>query len=379
MTKLKDIYDSKRRKLAEEYNRKKDRNDVLLLVGNLLFWILFFSFSLEIKIYDFIFVFTDSIVINLVVYLGIILFFYELYSLLIAYYLSYRLNEGYRLIKQSVKGWIIDDLKGLILNIIVVSVGGGFFLYLTANYPEKWWIFFALGCIMFLLIVTFLFPIVLLPLFFKLEPYPAGELKERVKDFIEDIGLEIDEIYQINLSSKLNYANAAVIGLGSTRKIILGDNLLDNYSGDEIEAILAHELGHHVHQDIFKNILIQTLFIFLLSYIMYNLWPLVFTWVGYKNMYAVYTLPLILIVFLLLSWLFSPISLYFSRKFERAADGFALKKIPNPRYFASAMAKLADTSLSALEYNKYKLIFKASHPPIGERIDRALDCGGVED
>lgn len=378
MTKLKDIYDSKRRKLAKEYNRKKDRNDRLLLLGNLLFWILFFAFSLEMKIYNFISVFVDNLVVSLVVYIAIILFIYELYSMLIDYYFSYCLNKRYRLVNQSVKGWIIDDLKGLILNIIVVSMGGCFFLYLTANYPEKWWIFFALGCIIFLLIITFLFPVVLLPLFFKLEPYPAGELKERIKCFIEDIGLEIDEIYQINLSTKLNYANAAVIGLGSTRKIILGDNLLDNYSSNEIEAILAHELGHHIHKDIFKNIFIQTLLIILLSYIMYKLWPLIFTWSAYKSMYALYSLPLLLIVCLLLSWFISPISLYFSRRFEKAADGFALERIDNRNSFATAMAKLADTSLSALEYNKYKLIFKASHPPIGERIDRALNYGGED-
>lgn len=291
----------------------------------------------------------------------------------IRYWLFYKLNRQYKLSNQKTKEWLLDQVKSFFLNLILRYLTARLFVFLVDWWPEYWYILFSIIGTVFILLLTFFLPKVLLPLFFKLKVYPDNSLRERLMDLIKRAKLKIEEIYEINLSSKFNFANAAVIGLGKTRKIILADNLTDKYSDAEVEAILAHELGHQKHKDMLKNILIQIIFLLILTFIISLVWPRLVVLRDYESITSIYGLPLLFVLWSFLSYLLSPILLYLNRKYETKADQYAVNLINDPKNLASALAKLADESLAEIDLSLYKLIFEASHPPINVRIQQTIN------
>ena len=368
-----ELYDEERRQLAEEYNRQKKYNNIYSVIIKLLLLVGFFVLSLEYKFYDFITNFINNRELQLIFYILLLYLLFTVIDSLLSYFLSYKLSYQYDLTKQSTGSWLGDQMKSFLLNLIVLYPGARIFMFLKEGWPAIWWLYFSVIASIFIVILTFLVPVVILPLFFKLEPYPEGSLKDKIRKLIKKAGIAFDEIYEINLSTRINYANAAVMGLGQTRKIVLGDKLKEKYSEEEIEAVMAHEIGHHVHHDIFNNIFIRCLLVLLSSYIIHHLWPVIIDLWGYSGVTAIYSLPLLFIVWGFIFWFFKPFQLYYDRHRERKADEFARKIIEDQRAFACGLAKLADESLSELNYSWYELLFKASHPPIGERVEACLE------
>ncbi|MFW6022938.1 MAG: M48 family metallopeptidase [Halanaerobiaceae bacterium] len=373
MESVESLFDSERRELAEEYNKKKKWNNKIGIFFNILFWLMFFLFSFETKLLAMINDIFSRGEFIILLYIFSFYFIYSLFQVILDYYLGYKLSRKYDLSSQDSSEWFVDQVKSFILGLIFFYLAVRTYLYLANNYPQYWWVYFSIVATIFVLVITFIFPTVLLPIFFKLESYPESELKDRLMNLIKKTGLEIDDIYEINLSTKINAANAAVMGLGSTRKVVLGDRLKEKYSYDEIEAVLAHELGHQVHGDIFKNLLIQPVGFLIISFIISQLWPAIASWFGYQGITGVHTIPLLMILAGFLSWVLTPLQLYLSRKFEKAADLYAIEITDKAEKLASAMAKLADEALAPLEVSKYKRIFKLSHPPMKERVEYILE------
>jgi STE24 endopeptidase len=187
----------------------------------------------------------------------------------------------------------------------------------------------------------------------------------------EKLNIVIEDIYEINLSSKISSANAAVMGMGKTRKIVLSDNLVGRFSDQEIEAILCHEIGHHVNNDIYKNLMLSPLLIALTTYIAYISLPNIISILEYQSFNIITVIPILLILWSLIYGIFTPLQLYLSRRYEKNADIYAFEVIDDPSALAKAFAKLADDSLSRLEYRWWEKLFKASHPSIKSRIINA--------
>ncbi len=370
-----ELYDSERRQLAEEYHGYQERNRWIRRIVQLAFWFIFLGFSLEFDLYHLVTDWVNNRELKLILFLISFSLIYSGLSWILSFFLSYRLNRKYELSTQDPLDWFLDQIKSYILNLIFLYLAARVFLVMINIWPKMWWLPYSIAGSIFVLVITFIMPKVLLPLFFKLNSYPETPLKERLKELVERAGVKVEEIYEINLSSKVSFGNAAVIGLGQTRKIILGDTLTDNYTNAEIEAILAHEIGHQVHGDIFKNLLIQPCILLVTSFIISRVWPFFIDWKGYTAPDSIYALPLLLLIGGILSWFLSPLQVYLNRKFEREADRYSLELIADPRSLATGLAKLADESLSKLYYNFYKLLFEASHPPIGERVERAWNWG----
>ncbi|MFW6006344.1 MAG: M48 family metalloprotease [Bacillota bacterium] len=368
---MKELFDDERRKLARKYNNKKRKYSWIIKSIQIIFWIIFLGFSLEYKLYQILSEINNQEII-LVFYLIFFLLIYSLINWTASYFLIYRLNKKYDLSNQKTDSWWKDKGKEFLLNIIMVYLTSRLFLYLINKWPDKWWMYFSIVGTIFYIIITFIMPYVILPLFYKLEKYPDNSLRKRLVDFIRKNGIAIEDIYEINLSSKINYANAAVIGLGSSRKIILGDNLTDNYTEKEIVAILAHELGHHLHKDIIKNLLLRSSILFVSAYIISKIWYNIIEYTGYLTT-EIYTLPLLFLIWSIVFLIFMPLELYVSRKLENKADNFALNRIDCPEDLGSGLAKLADQSLSELDYGLFETLFKASHPSIGERVKKSLN------
>src|SRR6266498_813862 len=177
-------------------------------------------------------------------------------------YYSFRLEHRYQLSNQKLRAWIWDEVKGFLVSAILAGLLVELLYFIIRQFPQYWWLVAWLGFLGVTVLLAQLAPVVLFPIFYKFEPLQDQDLKLRLIRLGERAGTRVRGVYKWHLSEKSKKANAALTGLGATRRIILADTLLDQYSDDEIEAVLAHELGHHVHKHIFKSIIIQAIITF---------------------------------------------------------------------------------------------------------------------
>src|SRR2546427_2472658 len=189
-------------------------------------------------------------------YVGMLLLVGKILGLALDYF-GFRLGHRFNLSNQKLRSWIWDETKGFLVGLVMATVVVELLYFIIRQSPEHWWL---IAWVLFTglsVLLAQIAPVVLFPIFYKFEPLENEELKQRLVRLSERAGTRVRGVYKWKLSEKSKKANAALTGLGNTRRIILADTLLENYSPDEIEAVLAHELGHHVHRHIFKSILMQ--------------------------------------------------------------------------------------------------------------------------
>src|SRR5437588_6975493 len=170
---------------------------------------------------------------------------------------GFRLEHRFHLSNQSFASWVWDQIKSWVLTLILGAVLAEIIYFAIRRAPQHWWLIAWAVFVVLTVIFAQLAPVLLFPLFYKFAPLQNDELKQRLVRLSGRAGAHVHGVYEWKLSEKSKKANAALTGLSKTRRIILADTLLQNYSADEIEAILAHELGHHVHKHMLKGILIQ--------------------------------------------------------------------------------------------------------------------------
>jgi STE24 endopeptidase len=212
----------------------------------------------------------------------------------------------------------------------------------------------------------------LLPIFSRIEPLDRAALSARLQGLARRAGSQVLGVYQWHLGDRTRRANAALVGLGRTRRILLSDTLLAEYSDDEIESVLAHELGHHVHGDIWKAIGVETALIFLGFYLAHRALIALGPSVGLDGPTDVAGLPLLLLASGAASVGLVPVAHALSRRHERQADRFALQLTGHPAAFVSAMRRLSVQNLAEENPSRLVRILFHSHPPIRERIAAAL-------
>jgi len=295
-------------------------------------------------------------------------------------YYGYRLERGYKLSTQRFRAWIWDEVKGFLVGLVLGGVVVELLYFTIRQWPQYWWLLaWALFMALFVILAQ-LAPVVLFPIFYKFEPLDNEELRRRLVVLSERAGTRVRGIYRWKLSEKSKKANAALTGLGATRRIILADTLLDNYTSDEIEAVLAHELGHHVHRHILKSIFVQAA-ITLLGFWAAN-WALhyavdrqLFEFVQVSD-FA--NLPLLALVATVLSFLLMPALNAYSRYNERQADRYAFESIESVEPFISSMNKLAEQNLAERTPTKWVEWFFHSHPSISRRLAAADEWGRTQ-
>jgi STE24 endopeptidase len=215
--------------------------------------------------------------------------------------------------------------------------------------------------------------VLIFPLFYKFTPLDDQELVARLTRLAERAGARVRGVYRFDMSRKTVQANAALTGLGNTRRIVLSDTLLDHFTPDEIETVLAHELGHHVHADLGKGILVQsvvTLGGLWLAGLGLGWGVKVFGFQGVADVAALPWLALVLGVFGLVTM---PLNNAYSRWRERLADRYALKTTQQPQAFASAMTRLANQNLSDADPERWVEVLLHSHPAISRRVAMAQE------
>ena len=287
------------------------------------------------------------------------------------YYYGFVLSHRYGLSKQNLASWLRDRAKAwglqLLLGLCLVAI----VYWLIGRLPALWWLATALIMFLVTLILTWLTPTFLIPLFYKLKPLEEGELKQRLVDLAKRAGVDIAECLIMDLSSKATTANAMLSGWGKSRRIIFSDTLLQGYSWDEIEVTMAHELGHRVHHDIPKLIGLQAA-TFLLAFYAANLalkaGVVLFSLQGMNDIAG---LPWLILILAMLVLVLQPALNWYSRRLERAADETALALSNNPHAFIALMTKLTDQNLAEAEPSRWAKLLFYDHPTYNERVKLA--------
>jgi STE24 endopeptidase len=289
----------------------------------------------------------------------------------LAFYSGYLLERRYGLSNEPLRGWVIDQLKSFAILLLFGVIAATIVYEFIRRSPDGWWL--PAGAVFAVLVVGLanLAPVLLLPLFYSVKPLDRDSLRRRLLALAERAGARVLGAYEWGLAEKTNKANAALAGLGGTRRILVSDTMLAEYSEDEIEVVLAHELAHHVHGDIWKGLIFESALIFGGCFAAARLLAVLAGWAGLRGPADPAGIPLLVAGAGAVSLVTLPAAYAMSRAHERRADRFALELTRNPAAFISAMRRLAAQNLAEERPSRVVQWLFYSHPPIRERIAAA--------
>lgn len=367
--------DLERQKEAKAYARIHHRLMVVdIAIGGLycLAWLVF-GWSQELKSWLLTFTTNEWLLVAGfgIIFGGIFL----LINLPLSYYEGFQLPHRFNMSNQTIKVWIADQFKGLLIGLLLGGVMLEVIYAVLRAAPQTWWLWAGLILLLFNVILASLAPVLLFPIFYKFVPLgdEYGELKTRLVNLAERAGTRVRGVFKFDMSRRTKAANAALTGMGNTRRIILGDTLLEEFTTDEIEVVLAHELGHQVHKDIPKGILIESVItiggLYMASLVL-NWGTNYFDFDGTADIAA---LPLFVLVIGIYGLLTMPLSNIYSRWRERLADEYALKTTGNGSAYASAMKRLANQNLADVDPEPWVEFLLHSHPALQKRINMAQE------
>lgn len=332
--------------------------------------------GLSIRIREFAESFSPYHWITVALYLVAVGAIFKVFDLGLSFYSGYFLEHRFGLSRQSLAGWTKDQLKAIAVG-VPLSVAGIEIIYgLFRGSPQNWWLYAALIFIVFAVVTTNLAPVLFLPLFFKFKPVEDQNLRSRVERLSRRTHTAICGIFEWALGEKTRKANAAVVGWGNTRRIIVSDTLLENFSGEEIEVIMAHELCHHVKHHIWLGLAMQSLLTLGAFCSARLILPSLTAGLGFRSISDVAAFPLFALMMLGLSLLVLPAVNSFSRWLETQADLYALDITGDALAFVSSMEKLAELNLANKTPNKIVEFIFHSHPSVEDRIKLAANRVG---
>lgn len=293
---------------------------------------------------------------------------FEVLSLPLAFWTGYVLEHRHQLSNQTLGAWIWQQIKGyLVGGPLGLGLLGGLYAVIWFSGPW-WWLWATLAWLGVTLVLGQLAPVLILPLFYKVTRLDDAVLLERLRRLAHGTGLQVEGIYRLHLSEETRKANAALTGLGHTRRVLLGDTLLDNFTEEEIEVVFAHEVGHHVFRHIPKlvigNVVLSAAGFWLIDRILRDAAPAL----GYVSFDDPAALPLLMLVPTVLGLLLAPMLNGVSRYFERQCDRYALERTSQPLAYRSAFVKLARMNKADADPHPVKVWLFDDHPPIRQRL-----------
>lgn len=314
---------------------------------------------------------SQSSPLAIAVYVAILVLLQETLTFPLSCYQGFTLERRYGLSLERFGGWLRDHLKGVGLGFILSVVAAeGVYLSLRLT-PTWWWLFSAVAFVLATVGIATIAPVVLLPMFYRFSPLERESLRDRLVSLSSRAGVPVLGVYEWALGEKSRRANAALVGTGATRRILVSDTLLAEYSDDEIEVILAHEIGHHVHHDIVVGFVAEAVLLIAAFYaaaVALQAWG---NHLGLRGPADVAGLPVLLLVGGAVSILATPLVNALSRLNERRADRYALTLTGHAGPFISAMRRLGNQNLAEEQPSTLSLWLFHSHPPIEQRIEAA--------
>jgi STE24 endopeptidase len=365
--------DPERQKRAKQYARLKRRLMVvdLFISGIYVLAWLFFGWSNDLT--DWLTQYTTNnwlLVFLFVAVFGGILF---LIDLPLSFYQGYVLPHRYELSNQNVSGWIMDEIKGIIIGGIIGLIVLEIIYAVLRAYPTQWWLWAGAILLLFNVLLANIAPTVIMPLFNKFVPLgdEYADLAERLMSLAKRSGTFVRGVFKFDMSKRTKQANAGLTGLGNTRRIILGDTLLNEFTPDEIETVMAHELGHQVNKDIPLGILFGSVITLVGLYLASVGLSWGVTYFNFDSVADIAAFPLFVLVMGLYGLVTMPLENGFSRWRERRADEYALVLTHNGDAYASALKRLANQNLADADPEAWVEWLLYSHPALGKRIAMA--------
>src|SRR5919106_567894 len=365
--------DPERQKQAKEYARIRRRLWLVDTIFSAIYAIAWLSLGWAIALRDWLTTFTSNQWLLVAVFVAIFGGIYFIINLPLGYYSGFVLPHRFGQSNQALKDWVIDQIKGLAvgapLGLLLLEL-----LYLALRATGGlWWLWAAVGMLIFSVLLSNLAPILIMPLFNKYVPLgdEHKELADRLLDLARRANTKVKGVFKFDMSKRTKAANAALSGVGNTRRIVLGDTLITEFSTDEIETVLAHELGHHVHKDIPFLITFGTLSTTLSLYLASLALNWAIGYFGFTGPADIAAFPALGLIFGAYGLITMPIDNAISRWRERMADDYALEATGKTEAFASAFTRLANQNLGEVDPEKWVVFLFYSHPPLGERIEKA--------
>jgi STE24 endopeptidase len=309
---------------------------------------------------------------DLALYVESVLGLLAIVGLPFGWYGGYRLAHRFGLSRQTPRAWFTDWLKAALLGLALSGLAIVALYAIFALAGAAWWLLFAGLTTLAMILLTFVAPYLLVPIFYRMRPLEDAAAVDAVQQLAAAAGARVRNVSTLDFSRKTVEANAAVIGFGRSRRVVLADTLLSEFTLPEIKSVVAHELGHHVHRDVFRLLVVQGALIWAGLAVAAALGQPLLALVGAPGGLAEpESLPLLLVGAELFGLLAMPLANALSRRLEAAADTFALDLTGDPAAFASSMRKLADQNLAETSPPRWAELVLYSHPPIERRIRSA--------
>jgi STE24 endopeptidase len=310
-------------------------------------------------------------------YMTVFFSFMYVFSFPIRLFSSFYIEHAFGLSNQKLGGWAFDEGKSALMTFFLLMPAALVFYCFLRTFSGTWWLALAIVWLFFSVVLARIFPVLILPVFYK---YAAIDDPSLVSELIElgrGAGIRVIDICKIDLSRKTKKANAALVGIGGAKKIILGDTLMEKFTRSEISTVVAHEMAHlkfaHIWQLLLFSGITTTAGLFAISK---AIGPLA-AYLKAGDISDLSIFPALVLLLSFFSLMLLPAQNYFSRRLERQADREAIRLTGNPGVFICAMEKLADMNLSDKYPGTVKKLFLYDHPPIGERIEMAKKCTGA--
>ena len=311
---------------------------------------------------------TNNSYVILILYVVVLSVLFTIIFFPLGYYSEFYLEHKFKLSNQTLFDWLWENTKETLVGAVIGIPLLLAFYYVLNTFGDLWWLPFAILLFFVSVVLAKIVPVFILPLFYKIKPIENNDLKEGIIKLSKDVNMKIENVFQFNMSKNTKKANAAFTGLGKTKKILLGDTLLDEFTNDEIETVIAHELGHYKHKHIIKNLIIGTLSSFITLYLLALLYSNSLSWFGFENITDIAALPILALWGMLLGILQAPLTNILSRKFEYEADEYSVKVTNKPEVFIGTLEKLNEQNLGDKEPHPFVEWFFYSHPSIKKRI-----------
>lgn len=297
-----------------------------------------------------------------------------LVALPLGYVRGYAMAHAWGLSTQDVGGWLSDQLRGVLVSAVIAAVAAVAYFGALRWAPDRWWLWGWGSFTVLTILLTFLFPLLIAPLFFKFTPLPEGELRTRVLQLASEAGIALTEVQVADASRRTTAENAYVAGIGASKQLVLYDTLLEAGSDDETMFVVAHELGHKVKNHIWKGIAASSLALLAAFAVLYRLSQReeLWAWGGAEGPGDLRALPLLLLFVLVASVITTPLESSLSRHHEREADAAAIELTGDPDTAVGSFRRLALANLADLDPPKTIVWMLFSHPPIPERIASAI-------
>jgi STE24 endopeptidase len=286
----------------------------------------------------------------------------------LSYYSGYVVPRAYELGRQSRGAWAVDWLKATLLAAVLGTAVGGLFLWIVSTTGANWWWIFGLCVSAIGLLLVFATPYVLVPLFFKMRPLVDTETVERIQAMVNRAGVSVRDVCSLDFSRRTAEANAAVIGMGRSRRVVIADTLLAEFMPGEVDAVVAHELGHHVHRDVQRLLLGNAVLIWVGLFVASQAVPAALPILSLPSLSYVPGYPALLFVVEVYFLALSPLLNWWSRRLESGADCFALQLTHDPASFAGAMRRIGCQNLVELCPPRWSEVLLATHPALQRRI-----------